>query len=289
MHHHNQHNKIRLVGAVALAMLVGLLVGGERAHAQVPDDSSARASDSASAERAIAPEVEPLTIDTPDVPAVSDDATTANGTDDSAAHPGSANSDVEYAPSVSIMSSDEASGSASANSAVLEIPQVVNLSNGDAANAPADEASANSDGNDDDTAQSGQNGQDTAGGHDLAATGGDVGTLTDYENQAGQTPPHVIFFGPVVRVVPVPRPPLFCPLPRPLGVPIARSPIILPPSSSGPFPSTSPMLMAPRFGTFGSFPHIGAFPSIGPHVGAFPNFGPRIGAFPRGGFIGARR
>jgi len=284
MYHHNQHNKIRLVGAVTLAMLVGPLAGGGRAHAQAPDDSPARASDSSFADRAIAPNMESLTIDTPDAPAVSDDATTANGTDDSAA-PASANSDVEYAPSGSVAGSDNASGSASANRAVLEIPQIVNLSNGDAANAPADEASANLDGNDDDTAQSGQNGQDAADGHDLAAMGSQVGTLKDYENQADQTPPQVIFFAPVVRVVPFPRPPLFRPLPRPLGVPIARSPILLPPTSSGPFPSTSPMLMAPRFGTFGSFPHVGAFPSVGPSIGAFPS----IGSFPRGGLIGSRR
>jgi len=72
----------------------------------------------------------------------------------------------------------------------------------------------------------------------------------------------VILFAPVVSVVRFPRQPLFSPLPPrpPFGVPMARSPIILPPTSSGPFPSTSPMLMGPRFGTFTSFPRVGSFP-----------------------------
>jgi hypothetical protein len=230
-----------------------------------------RASDSSLAERAIPPGVESPTIDTPDAPTVSDDAITANGTDDSAAYPASAKSDTEYAPSGGAVGSDEASGSNSENSAVLELPQVVNLPNGGTANASADEASANRDGNDDDdAAQSSQDGEDTAGDHDLAAMGSQVGTLNDYENQANEVPPGVILVAPVVGVVRFPRPPLFSPLPRSLfGAPMATSPIILPPTSSGPFPSTSPMLMGPRFGTFGSFP--------------------RVGSFPHGGLMGARR
>ena len=264
MHHHDQHDKIRLVGVVTIAMLVGLLAGGRRALGQSLDDSSARASDSSLAERAMPPGVESSTIDTPDAPAVSDDATTADGTDDSAAHPVSANSDTEYAPSGGAVGSDEASGSASENSAVLELPQVVNLQRDGTANASADEAAANPDGNDDDTAQSNQDGEDNAGDHDLAAMGSQVGTLEDYQNQANAAPPGVILVAPVVGVVRFPRPPLFSPLPRSLfGAPMATSPIILPPTSRGPFPSTSPMLMGPRFGAFGSFPRVGSFPHRG--------------------------
>lgn len=273
MHHHDQHDKIWLVGVVTIAMLVGLLTGGRRAHAQALDDSSAGASDSSLAERAIPSGVESLTIGTPDAPASSDDAATVDGTDDSAAHSVSADSDVESAASGSAAGSDEASGSASENGAVLEIPQVVNLPSGGGANAPADEASANFEGNDDDVAQSSQDGEDTAGGDDMAAMAGQVGTLKDYQNQANEAPPRVIFFAPVVRVVrfprpplfsPPPRPPLYSPLPRPqFGLPIARPPIIWPPTSSGPFPSTSPMLMAPRFGAFSSFPRVGSFPPGG--------------------------
>jgi hypothetical protein len=270
MHHQDQHYKIRLVGVVTIAMLVGLLAGGRGAHGQSLDDSSAPASDSSLAERAIPPGVESPTIDTPDAPAVSDDAITTNDTDDSAASPVSANSDTEYAPSGGAVGSDEASGSNSENSAVLELPQVVNLPNGSTANASADEASANPDGNDDDTAQSSQDGEDNVGDHDLAAMAGQVGTLEDYQDQANEAPPPgVIVFAPVT-VVGLPRPPLFNSLPRPLfGAPMATSPIILPPTSSGPFPSTSPMLMGRRFGAFGSFP--------------------RVGSFPHGGFMGAHR
>jgi hypothetical protein len=277
MQYYNQHDKIRLVGVVTIAMLVGLLAGGRRAHAQASDDSYARASDSPLAEPTAPPNAELRSIDASDAPAVSADATTVNGTDDSAAPPVSANSDVGYAPSGSATGSEEASGSDSKNGAVLEIPQVVNLPSDSTANAPADEASANLDDDDDDTAQSSQDGEDTAGNHDLAAIGSQVGTLEDYQNQENEAPPPgTIFFAPVVTATHLPPPPLFNPLPRtPSGVPMAGSPIIIPPTSSGPFPSTSPMLMGPRFGTFGSFPRVSAFP--------------RVGAFPHAGLMGAHR
>lgn len=252
MHQHNQHVKIRLVGLVTIAMLVGMLAGGRRSHAQSLDDSSARANDSAVTEDPIPPGVESVTTDTPDAPAVPDDAITTNSVDDSAAHPLSDSPDGKYARPGNAVGSDEASGSGSENGAVLELPQVLNLASDGTADRSADRAWASTDGNDEDTAQSSEDEQDLAGDHDLGATTGQVGTLEDYKDQANEAPPGTIFFAPVGTVVGFPRPPLFNPVPRPrFGVP--TSPIILPPTSSGPFPSTSPMLMAPRFATFGSF------------------------------------
>jgi hypothetical protein len=270
MHHHNQHDKVRLVGVVTISMLVGLLAAGRRASAQSLDSSAAGMTNASSDDRTIPPDVKSLTIDTPDLPSASDEATTANDVDDSAAPPMGEDPDVEDAPSANAVGSDEASGSASENGAVLEIPQVVNLPNGGSANVPADEASANPESNDDDTALSSQDDDedDTGGESDLTEAGSPVGTLADYQNQASEAPPGAIFFAPPVAVVAIPRPPLFNPLLRPpLGTPMVAAPIILPP--------TSPMLMAPRPGTFGPFPRFGSFP--------------RVGSFPRGGLMGARR
>ena len=157
-------------------------------------------------------------------------------------------------------SSHDESGAGAENGSVLELPQAVNPSTGSTVARPPDGASAGAEGNDDDTAQSDQVGQDTTADSDLPATADQVGTLEDYENQVAEAPPGVIFFAPVTAVR-FPRPPIFNPAVRPpFGVPLVTSPIILPPTSSGPFPSTSPMLMAPgprlmtpRFATFGSF------------------------------------
>jgi hypothetical protein len=198
-----------------------------------------------------------VTIDGPDGPIVSDDATTANSIDDATVASDPESSAVEPAPFASAAVSGEAAGPDSENNSVLELPQVLNLSNGSTANPPADGAAAHADGNDDDLAQSNQNGQDTAD-DDLAAAADQVGTLRDYEDQANRVPLGPIFFAPGFAIVRFPRPPLFNPLSRPpFGVPMATSPIILPPTSSGPFPSTSPMLMAPHIRTLGSFPGRG--------------------------------
>jgi hypothetical protein len=259
MYRHNQPDKIRFVGLITLAMLVGLFAGGRQALAQSLDDSSARASDSAVTENTIPSSVGSADTDTPDAPADADEAITASSVDDSAAHPTS-NSGVASPPSDGSAGSDETSGPGTENGAVLELPQVVNPSTGSTVDRSPDGASAGAEDNDDDTAQSDQVGQDTAAERDLAATADQVGTLEDYENQVAEAPPGVIFIAPAT-VVRFPRPAPFNPAVRPpFGVPLATSPIILPPRSSGPFPSTSPMLMAPspmlmtpRFATFGSF------------------------------------
>jgi hypothetical protein len=251
MHHHNQHQKVRLAAAVMLAILVGLLAFGSRANAQSLDDPPAPATNSSMGAGGASYGTESVTIDE-DTPAVADGAAPADPTDDSTAQPASGGSLIEPAPSAGAV----ASGDASDDGSVLEIPQVVNLQNGNNRNQPADGAVANADGSDDDTAQSSQDGQNDAADDNLATTADQVGTVQDYEDQANETPPGTIFFAPGVAIVRFP-PPLFSPLPRPpFGVPMA-SPIILPPISRGPFPSTSPMLMAPRFGTFGSFPRGG--------------------------------
>ncbi len=266
MHCHNQRDKIRLVGVVSAALLIGWVAGGRRVDAESLDDSSVCAGEP-SVVRSVPADADPLTMDISEAPAVSDDTITTKSIDDSAAAPVSDNSEVEYAPSSSTAASadaDEASGSGSDEGAVLELPRVVNLSTGTTTNRSAGGASASAEGNDDDSAQSGEDGPEIAGDNELAAAPDQVGTLEDYENQSDE-PLGTFFFAPAVSVVRFPRPPLFNPPPRaPLGLSVPTSPIILPPTSSGPFPSTSPLLMAPRFATPG-------------------------GSFPSGGWMGARR
>jgi hypothetical protein len=293
MHHHNQFDKIRLVGVVTISMVLGLLVTGRQAFAQSSDSSSVDVSNTSPDDPANSSDVKSLIVDVPDVSSASDDATTANGAADSTAAPMDDSSDVDYAPSADATGADEASDSASEDSAVLEIPQIVNLANRGRANVPADEASANpdspvdeasanpDDNDNDQTALSSRDEDDANGEGDLAETGSRVGTLADYQNRAAEAPPAVIFFAPPVAVVRIPPPRAFNPWRRPFGAPMVGAPIILPPTSSGPFPSTSPMLAAPRFGTAGSFPRLGSFPRFG----SFPS----IGSFPRAGMIGARR
>jgi len=255
MHHHNQLHKIWLVAVTTSAMIAALPAGGLRAHAQSWNDSPPHATDSSGA----ASGSESVNIDAPDAPAISGDATTANRVNDTTAHPMSDDSEAGPAPAARPVVPDEASGSGAEDDAVLEIPQVVNLSNASSADRSADGAAASAEGNDD-IAQSNQAGENTAAGDDLAPTADQVGTLEDYENQAGAVPLGPIFWAPGVAIVRLPRLPLLSPLPRaPIGLPIVTSPIILPPTSSGPFPSTSPMLMAPRIGTLGPFPRGGLF------------------------------
>jgi hypothetical protein len=155
--------------------------------------------------------------------------------------------------------SNEASGSDSQDSAVLELPQIVDLRNGNGGDEQADEATASGPANDDDTAQSGPSGQDTAVADGLPQSADQVGTLRDYQNQMNQAPGGPIFVAPGFAVVRLPRPLFFNPpSPRFLRGPMATAPVFLPPTSSGPFPSTSPMLMGPRIGTLGSFPRGGS-------------------------------
>jgi hypothetical protein len=240
MDHRNQHHKVGLIAALSIAILVGL--AGRRACAQSIDDWSAHSTESA-------------TIDATDVPAVSDDASSADGNDDSVAHPAADSPKVESVPAVSAEASDPASSSPSEDGAVLEIPQVVDLQNGPAVNQPAEGASANADGSNADSAQSSQDGH---AGDDFGVTADQVGTLQDYQSQQGAVPFGPIFFPPGVTIVRFPRQPLYKSLRQPrFGVPMAAPPIILPPTSSGPFPSTSPMLMAPRMGSLRSFPSAG--------------------------------
>jgi hypothetical protein len=257
MYRRNQPIQIRLVGLSAIVILVGLLARGGRALAQSMVDSSARASNSAVTENASAPGVESANDDTSDAPADADEAITPTRIDDARSHSAD-NSGLAYVPSDSAADSDEASSSSAENGGVLELPQVVNPSTG-TINRPPDGTLAQAEGDDDDTAQSDQVGQDPAADRDLAAMADQVGTLEDYEDHVAEVPPGTIFFAPVT-VVRIPPPPLFNPALRPrFGVPLTPR-IILPPTSSGPFPSTSPMLMptspmlmTPRLATFGLF------------------------------------
>jgi hypothetical protein len=290
MHHHNQHHRVWLVVVTTSAMLFALQAGGPQGQAQSLNDAPSHATASSMTGRGAESGTDLVDVDAAEGSEGSGDVTTANGNDDPT-QPVSGNSDIAPAPSASTAASDEASVTGSEGDAVLEIPQVVNLPSGTSANRPTDEAAGNAEGNDADTAQSsqggydadtaqsGQGGNDVAAG-DVAATVDQVGTLEDYENQAGAVPLGPIFFSPGLATVRLPRLPLFNPRP-PIGVPMAASPIILPPTSSGPFPSTSPMLMAPRVGTLGSFPSASLM-LMAPRVGT-------LGSFPRAGFMGFHR
>ena len=270
MYHLIIRDKIPLLAVATIAMMVGLLVGSRRVSAQWRDESALRVSDFPIVERVAASDVESSSINAPDGPAA--DAMAADGSDDSGPRPGSEDdSDVEDAPPATRMVSDGSAGSGSENSAVLEIPQVVNLADGAGAtpSRASDVASASTSEDDDDGAPTSQDMAAAAGENDLVETGGRVGTLQDYENQPDNAGRATIFFLPGVAVARIPPPPLFNPAPRPVfSASRSMSPIILPPTSGGPFPSTSPMLMTPRFGS----------PS------AFPAGGFRPAAFPRGGF-----
>jgi hypothetical protein len=258
MHHQNQHQQAwRFFVIMMPTLVVGLMAGRMRAHAQALDNATAPATNASASVGDVSPDAEPASIDEPATPAASGDTTTANRIDDSAPRPVSENPDVGSATPDAAMAPNEASGSSSEDGAVLELPQVVNLQNGAAVDQPPDDASAEDD-DDDHTAQSATAGQNSAATDGLAAADDPLGTLQDYENQANQAPLGPVFLGPGVAVVRFPHPFFFNPAPRPLlGPPMGTPPVILPPTSSGPFPSTSPMLMAPRMGALGTFPRGG--------------------------------
>jgi hypothetical protein len=128
------------------------------------------------------------------------------------------------------------------NGQVLEVPQVLGPADLGGENRDQEASGANSD----DTPTPDQ---DDSGALDEDGTGvpAEVGSLADYENQATPVPMGVMVYGPGMAA------PMFAnrlganrlPLPISPTGPIMRAPIILPPTSSGPFPSTSPMLMSP--------------------------------------------
>lgn len=257
MHHHNQHDKAWRAFFIVIAMLIGFLVGRIGAYAQTSSNPSAPGSNYPVDDAAVGANDATDGAGVAEAPGVPNDAATARSIDDStAARVDSA--DFDSAPPATTAASDEASGSGSEDGAVLEIPQVVNPHDGSAAGEEPEGAVASREGDDEDSTTSAPAGEDTAALDSSAPTAAQVGTLQDYETQANQAPPGPIFFAPGVAVVRFPRPLFFNSPPRPLlGAPLARSPIILPPTSGGPFPSTSPMLMAPRVGIVGSFPRGG--------------------------------
>jgi hypothetical protein len=256
MHDQNPHHKAGRAFVIIMPILLALSAGGMRANAQSIDDA-ATADVQSSVDEAGMTTAEPARADAREVSPASDDGTTANPVDDAAGSP--VTKDVEVGSGVpGTESSNESSGSDSQESAVLELPQIVNLQNGNGGDKQADDAIASGPANDDDATQSGSSGQGTAVADGLPPSADQVGTLEDYQNQMNQAPRGPIFVGPGLAVVRLPRPLFFNPpSPRFLGAPMVTAPIILPPTSSGPFPSTSPMLMGPRIGTLGSFPRGG--------------------------------
>jgi hypothetical protein len=240
MHHNNHVQTVRLAAAITVAMVLAIAVGGERAYAQSIDDSSASASDSQPRASGGTGGAEIINVDGANEPAGSAVTTAAGPTDNSTSPPVADDSDEEAGPSAGTAVPDTTSNSAAENGAVLELPQVISLPSGNP-DASADAASANTEGDDDDTAQAAQD----PGTEDDPASPDQVGSLEDYENQKGAAPVGAIL-APGVIIAPYPSAPLFNTLPSPpFGVPMATSPIILPPTSRGPFPSIGPILMPP--------------------------------------------
>jgi hypothetical protein len=253
MHHDCQHYTFKLVGFLALALIVGLSAGRSRVQAQSLDDLPSAASDPNDIDPAIS-NADPVTIDTSGRPDAAPDSVIEDR-DDSGTLAGSDKADVEsVASSTAVVAADTPDGSES--SAVLELPQVVDLANMGGANTSPDSEFASSD----DSAQPGDDGQDADSDRNVAAAGGNIATLQEYENQANAEPMGPVIVAPIITAPPIyvvrfPRPLLLNPPSYPRsGVLIAPGPIMIPPTSSGPFPSTSPMLMRPYF-AFRSFPH----------------------------------
>lgn len=272
MDHHHPHHRFWLIAAIAGSMVLALTQPGSLAQAQSVNDSYPNAAVSPIREDSSGSGAESL--DGAETVAIPADAKAAADADNSSAYPASHNPDGASAPVLGPVAPDDESGSASKDDAVLEIPQLINPATPSTPNQSGNVQSAAGGGNDDNAAQANQAGGQTAPNEDdVAATADQVGTLQDYENQEGATPLAPGYFAPGIRIVQFPPLPALNALPRqPVGIPMAPSPIILPPTSSGPFPSTSPMLMAPRTHAMLMAPRIGT-----------------LGAFPRGGLIGFRR
>ncbi len=247
MHHRNQHHNLPLFGVLTIAMLAGLISGSRRVHAQALDKWDS------------------VTAETSGASVASNDTITAKVADVSAVPAASDDSDMEYALSDAGLASTAPVGEpvpGSENGQVLEIPRVIDSSIDIGDDRASDASIANAASNDDDAAQS-QGDQEAAESQDFAGLPDQVGTLQDYESQAAGPPLGVIVSAPGLTVLPFTgRPPGFNPsvMPRTpmIGGTMLTPPIILPPTSVGPFPSTSPMLMAPRFVTPGR-----AFPAGG--------------------------
>ena len=270
MDHHHQHHKFWFVAVIAGEAMLALTQPTSRAHAQSVNDSyPAAVSPISEASTGFGAE----SLDGARTVAIPPDMKAADNVDDPKAYPASHNSDTASASLRGSVSPDDESGSTSEDDAVLEIPQVINPANAATPDQSGNVQSAAGAGNEDNAAQSNQaGGQVTTDDNDLAATADQIGTLQDYENQAGASPLGPVFFPPGIRIVQFPRVRALNALRHPVGIPLATSAIILPPTSSGPFPSTSPMLMAPRTSPMLMAPRIGT-----------------LGAFPRGGLMGFRR
>lgn len=267
MDHHQRHT-FRFVAAMAAAVLLALIERPSPVHAQSVNNSYPSAAVSPISEAGMGADAE-----SPDETATetAPPDVKADDVDESPAYPPPADSDTEAAPVRRPTAAPDQSGSVSRNDSVLEIPQVITPANAGPTDGSGNEEAAG-ESNEAAAAQSSAGGQMPADDDDLAAAAGEVGTLQDYENQAGAAPVGPVFFPPGARIVQFSRLSALNALSRPVGIPMATSPIILPPTSSGPFPSTSPMLMAPRTSPMLMAPRIGT-----------------LGAFPRGGLMGFRR
>lgn len=271
MDHHQPHHQSWFVVAIVAALALAPAAGPSCAHAQSLNNSDSSAAGSPITEPSLGSSAE--SDNGAEAEANPPDGT-GESADGSAAYRASHDPDAAAIPIRGAVAPDEESGSASNNDAVLEIPQVINPSNAGAPDQSANAEQANGGGNEDEAGQASQAGGQTAADEDdLAAEANQVGTLQDYQNQASAAPLGPVFFAPGIRIVQFPRLPALNGLSRhPTGIPMAGSPIILPPTSSGPFPSTSPMLMAPRTNPMLMAPRIGT-----------------LGAFPRAGLMGFRR
>ena len=256
MHQYNQHRKAWRGALIVITIVIGFLPVRMAAHAQSSSSAPVPGADSPLGDANISSDDE-AGSPVAEASGASNDGTAANPIDASTAAPVDNSDDGSVAPTTGT-ASNEPSASGSEDGAVLEIPQAVNLQGAGAPREETEGAAASNQNDDDQTRPSNPAGQETGALDNPATTAAQVGSLQEYENQANEAPPGPIFFGPGIAVVRFPHPLFFNSPPRPLvGPRITTSPVILPPTSSGPFPSTSPMLMAPRVGIAGSFPRHG--------------------------------
>src|SRR5579875_555900 len=242
------HNAWRAL-LLTIAMALGLVAGRGRAHAQPFKDNQSLAN---SVSNATASTVEPG-ADSSETGWGSDEVTARDLKGDitpGASPDGDGREDTADSSSVVQPPADN---SATAQQ-VLELPQLVDLQNGNSSGGSQDDGQSD----ENQPAQSQVSPQDLANSDGLPNVPEQLGTLQDYESQVNQAPPSIVWFAPGMAAVRLaPSLPLNPPLRLPSAPLMVSPPIVLAPTSSSPFPSTSPMLMAPRTRTFGFAPRGG--------------------------------
>jgi hypothetical protein len=244
----NEHHRAWLLLLVTSSIIFGILARPVRARGQAVNDTQDAAD---TPQDTAVTGLEPSGAATDEGPAPRSDAArrdSASGTTFAISSDG-----VDSKNATDVSTAVGSSKGSSGTDQVLELPQLVNLGNGSS----SDQSAENGPSNDGQASPEGDP-PGLAAADNLPAGPEQLGTLQDYENQASQMPPGVVLLAPGMAFVPLASSlPLNLPF-RPLSPPgVVTSPIIVAPTSGGPLPSTSPMLMAPRIRTFGFAPRGG--------------------------------